>query len=221
MKAHFTIESENLLQRLCRQGTRVAEAIGRALDSFNQGNTLLAKEIIRADKLIDEEEIRTEEECLKLLALYQPVAVDLRTIISVLKINTSLERMADFGCHMAERTLNTAQISLPPQNEVFDFAPMQKEVLSMIHDTLTVINRFDVDLAHIVIEKDNTVDAMRLEHRIHARTALHQYPEHADYFLECHGLARDLERTADLCTDICEHIIYMRTAHIIRHQPSA
>ena len=113
MKAHFTIESENLLQRLCRQGTRVAEAIGRALDSFNQGNTLLAKEIIRADKLIDEEEIRTEEECLKLLALYQPVAVDLRSIISVLKINTSLERMADFGCHMAERTLNTAQISLP------------------------------------------------------------------------------------------------------------
>lgn len=221
MKAHFTIESEHLMQRLSLQGARVAEAVGRALESFSQGNTLLAKEVIRADKFIDEEEIRTEEECLKLLALYQPVAVDLRTIISVLKINTSLERMADFGCHMAERTINTAQLPLPPQEMVFNFAPMQKEVLSMIHDTLIVINRFDIDLAHIVIEKDNAVDAMRRDHKIHARTALRQYPEHADYFLECHGLARDLERTADLCTDICEHIIYMRTARIIRHQVSA
>lgn len=195
--------------------------IERALSSFAQNNVTMAEEVIRTDKLIDNEEIRTEEECLKLLALYQPVAVDLRTIITVLKINTSLERMADFGCHMAERTISTAQLPRPPKEVEFDFTPMQKNVLSMIHDTLIVINRFDVDLAHIVIEKDNSVDSMRYEHRVHARKALHQYPEHADYFLECHGLARDLERAADLCTDICEHIIYMRTARIVRHRDSA
>ena len=81
-------------------------------------------------------QIRTEEECLKLLALYQPVAVGLRTIISVLKINTSLERMADFGCHMAKRTINTAQLPRPPKEVVFDFTPMKKIVLSIIHLSL-------------------------------------------------------------------------------------
>lgn len=218
MKAHFTIELENILQRIRIQGTRVAEAIESALSSFREGDTERAEEVIRADKFIDQEEIRIEEECLKLLALYQPVATDLRTLISVLKINTSLERMADFGCHMAERSLHTANLPQPPPDAIFDFAPMQKTVLSMIHDTLTVISRSDVDLAYSVIARDNTVDAMRREHRARAKTALHQHPDHADYFLECHGLARDLERAADLSTDICEHIIYMRTARIIRHQ---
>lgn len=218
MKAHFAIELENILQRTRVQGTRIAEAIERALSSFREGDTTRAEEVIQADKFIDQEEIRIEEECLKLLALYQPVASDLRALISVLKINTTLERMADFGCHMAERTINTARLPQPANDAVFDFVPMQKTVLSMIHDTLTVITRSDVDLAYSVIERDNTVDSMRREHRTRVQTTLHQYPNHAEYCLECHGLARDLERTADLCTDICEHIIYMRTARIIRHQ---
>ena len=106
MKAHFTIESEHLLLRLSRQGAKVAEAIGQALDSFNRGNTLLAQEVIRADKLIDEEEIRTEEECLKLLALYQPVAVDLRTIISVLKISHRFITFSAPFCHTGSADLN-------------------------------------------------------------------------------------------------------------------
>ena len=87
----------------------------------------------------------------------------------------------------------------------------------MLLDTLTVISRSDVDVAYRVIEQDNTVDSMRSEHRNHVRQSLARCPHHADYFMDCHGLARDLERIADLCTDICEHIIYLRTASIIRH----
>lgn len=218
MKDHFIHELNNLLSRISIQGTRVAETIDRSICAFTQSDTEEAARIIEQDKFIDAEEIRIEEECLKLLALYQPVATDLRTLVSVLKINAALERMADFAVHMAERTINTATCTRPPASETADFSPMQKMVQRMLHDTLRVITRTDIDLAYKVIELDNAVNSLRREHRTHARTALNRTPGHADFFLECHGLARDLERTADLCTDICEYIIYMKTARIIRHE---
>lgn len=217
MKNHFTKELTTLLNRLNLQGSRVAEATDRAFQAFCNKDADTARSIIECDKFIDREEICIEEECLKLMALYQPVAIDLRTLVSILKINTSLERMADFAGHIAERAIDITAHAAPPHNEVFDFTPMHKVVQSMLHDTLTVISRSDVDVAYRVIEQDNTVDSMRSEHRNHVRQSLARCPHHADYFMDCHGLARDLERIADLCTDICEHIIYLRTASIIRH----
>ena len=217
MKNHFSKELSALLNRLNVQGTRVAEATERAFSAFASKDADAARTIIDCDKFIDREEICIEEECLKLLALYQPVAIDLRTLVSILKINTSLERMADFAAHMAERAIDISARACPPQEDIFDFAPMHKVVQSMLHDTLTVICRSDMDVAYRVIEQDNTVDTMRTEHRNHVRQALARCPMHADYLMDCHGLARDLERIADLCTDICEHIIYLRTASIVRH----
>lgn len=217
MKNHFINEQNTLTERLNLQGTRVADAVQRAFLSFNNEDCESAQSIIDSDKYIDREEICIEEECLKLLALYQPVATDLRRLVSVLKINTALERMADFACHMAERTLVLSACKELNDKLKFDFSPMHKLVQSMLHDTLTVIKRADVDIAYRVIEQDNAVDVMRAEHRTHVLMALEQHPHHADYFMSCHGMARDLERIADLCSDICEHIIYLRTATIIRH----
>lgn len=220
MKNHFINEQNTLTERLNLQGTRVADVVQRAFLSFNNADRESAQSIIDSDKFIDREEICIEEECLKLLALYQPVATDLRRLVSVLKINTALERMADFACHMAERTLVLIDCKGINDKLKFDFAPMHKLVQSMLHDTLTVIKRADVDVAYRVIEQDNAVDVMRAEHRTHVRMALEQHPHHADYFMSCHGMERDLERIADLCSDICEHIIYLRTATIIRHSAS-
>ena len=217
MKNHFIKEQDTLLERLNLQGARVADAVQRAFHCFAEADASGAQEIIDSDRFIDREEICIEEECLKLLALYQPVATDLRRLVSILKINTALERMADFAAHMAERAIHTAALPSSERAEAFDFVPMHKIVQSMLHDTLIVIKRADVDTAYRVIEQDSTVDTMRTEHRAHVRNALIRHTKSADYLMDCHGLARDLERIADLCTDICEHIIYLRTASIIRH----
>ena len=204
-------------RQLCSQGAAVELTIGQAIKAFQNGDTELARRIIAHDEVIDREEIRLEEECLKILALYQPVAGDLRTVVSCIKINASLERMADFACHMAERAMHIAEKQKISGQEIFDFMPMEQLVLEMLHDTLRVIESSDVFLAHKVIERDDAVDLMRSEHRTHAHSACVQCPAAVEYYIDCIGLARDLERIADLATDICQQIIYLRTGCITRH----
>ncbi len=193
-------------------------AIHESIRAFRTGDTELARRVIAHDNIIDCEEIRIEEECLKTLALYQPVAGDLRTVISYIKINTALERMADFAGHMAERTIDIATLQLPNNTELFDFEPMASQVQDMLLDTLHVIESGEILTAHKIIERDDSVDAMRGEHRTHARAAIAAYPDAAAYYIDCIGLARDLERIADLATDICLQIIYLRTGRINRHK---
>ena len=217
MKNHFISELANLRRLLCSQGAAVELTIGQAIKAFQDGDAGLARRIMAHDEVIDREEIRLEEECLKVLALYQPVAGDLRTVVSCIKINASLERMADFACHMAERALHIAGMQEIPGQETFDFMPMEQLVLEMLHDTLRVIESSDVFLAHKVIERDDAVDVMRSEHRSHARAACVLCPAAVEYYIDCIGLARDLERIADLATDICQQIIYLRTGCITRH----
>lgn len=218
MQNHFIKELSNLRHLLSQQGTSVQKAIEQAIQSFCTGDTELAKRVISQDTAIDIEEIRIEEECLKTLALYQPVASDLRTIISYIKINTSLERMADFACHMAERAINLTHHSPQSEQEMFDFTPMTTLVQDMILNTLNIVDTGDFIMAHKIIEQDDAVDAMRNEHRSHAKAAILSNPSAAEYYIDCIGLARDLERIADLATDICQQIIYLRTGFITRHK---
>lgn len=217
MKEHFINELKQLSLRLCRQGDLVSQSIHQAIQAFQNADTELARRVIAHDTVIDTEEIRLEEECLKILALYQPVAGDLRTVVSCIKINASLERMADFAGHIAERAIHCAETAQSHPTEIFDFEPMEALVLCMLRDTLCAISQADSMPAHKVIEQDDAVDAMRNQHRAHARTAISCKPSEAEYFVDCIGLARDLERIADLCTDICQQIIYLRTGRITRH----
>ena len=211
-------ELGNLRGLLCLQGAKVQKAIEQAIQSFSTGDTALAQQVVSQDTVIDTEEIRIEEECLKTLALYQPVAGDLRTVISYIKINTSLERMADFACHMAERAINIAHHSQQSEKDLSDFTPMASLVQDMLLNTLHIVDTGDFRMAHKVIEQDEAVDAMRNNHRSHAKAAIISYPHAAEYYIDCIGLARDLERIADLATGICQQIIYLRTGLITRHK---
>ncbi len=217
MKEHFIRELLRLQSMIAEQGCRVERAITRALEAFRTGDTALAESVIAADSEIDAAEIRIDEECLKTLALYQPVAADLRTVAAILKINTALERMADFGCHIAERAILVAGLPTLPGQEMFDFEPMELLTTGMLRDTLLAIRHSDLLLAHKVIDRDDAVDAMRSEHRTHARAAILHCPAAVEYYVSCIGLARDLERIADLATDICRQLIYLRTGCITRH----
>ena len=221
MKEHFIREVLHLQSMLCAQGNRVEQTITRALEAFYSGDTALAAAVIAADSEIDAAEIRIEEECLKTLALYQPVASDLRTVAAILKINTALERMADFGSHIAERVEEISRFRDYAELERPDFAAMSGLVLRMLRDALTVIRTADTVLACAVMERDDAVDTMRHDHKLLAARAIARFPQAADYYIACIGLSRDLERIADLTTDICEHIIYLHTGKIVRHNLSA
>lgn len=217
MKEHFIRELLRLQSMIAEQGCRVEQAITRALEAFRTGDTALAESVIAADSEIDAAEIRIEEECLKTLALYQPVASDLRTVAAILKINTALERMADFGSHIAERAEEVSRFPDDAVPERPDFAAMSELVLSMLRDALTVLRTSDTVLAYRVMERDDAVDSMRHNNKQLAIRAITRFPAAAEYYIACMGLSRDLERIADFASDICEHIIYLHTGKIIRH----
>lgn len=217
MNEHFIRELLRLQNMIAGQGDRVEQTISTALTAFLSSDTALAAQVIAADAEIDAEEIRIEEECLKTLALYQPVASDLRTVAAVLKINTALERMADFGSHIAERAEEISRFPDEAVPERPDFAAMSELVLSMLRDALTVLRTSDTVLAYRVIERDAAVDNMRRSNKQLALRAISRCPSATDYYIACIGLSRDLERIADLSTDICEHIIYLHSGKIVRH----
>lgn len=221
MKEHFINEIQNLLKRICAQGDLVENMICRALDAFSRVDTDLATQVVEDDRDIDSTEIRLEEECLKILALYQPVATDLRTVIAILKINAALERMADFAVHIAKHTIAVERnaIDIPFAQRV-DFSEMQSLVLSMLRDSVDVMQHSDSVLACRVIERDGKVDSIRHQLVEFSRTAITRTPQASNYYLECIGVARDLERVGDLAVDICEHIVYLETGKIIRHRTS-
>lgn len=221
MKEHFINELKRLLDSVCSQGARVESIIRQASDAFASLNPKLATKLIQDDAVIDEEEVHIEEECLKILALYQPVASDLRMVIALLKINTALERMADFGVHIAERVikLNTL-VALNQEATRINFLPMVDVVLSMLSLTMKVISSSDTSLAIHVIEADDQVDLFRHQNSNAARDLIHQYPDFSDYYVECLNISRELERIADINVDICKHILYLQSGRIMRHVSS-
>lgn len=217
MKEHFINEIVRLRNRLATQGEQVETLIRQALDAFEQRDETQARQVTAADSRIDDEEIAIEEECLKVLALYQPVASDLRTVAAALKINTALERMADFGVHIAERVPQMKQAVSLPECELIDFTTMKHMVLAMLRQSLDVIRSGDTFGAYANREQDHAVDECHRTNVERCRGRLREGTGAADYYVDCIGISRDLERIADLTTDICEHIIYLQTGRIVRH----
>lgn len=218
MKEHFINELHRLLCSICQQGLRVEAIIREATLAFNRFDAEQASQIIRNDVKIDAEEIHIEEECLKILALYQPVASDLRMVIAMLKINTALERMADFGVHIAERVVKLHALDENLNKDInIDFAPMAEEVLNMLNQTMQTLQTSDTALALRVIDNDDRVDALRHENSDKARELLKLHPDSSGYLVECLNVSRELERIADLNVDICKHILYLQSGKILRH----
>lgn len=218
MKEHFINELKLLNALITAQGQQVEHLIEWAVEAYETGNVPQAKKVIANDAAIDAEEIRIEEECLKILALHQPVASDLRTVASAFKINASLERMADFGTHIAERIGRMSSALTNPAVEKVDFSAMQRVVLKMLHETLDVIRSKDTVAAYNIIRNDDEADTLHRQTTESCLQFLRSCPEHIEYYVDCIGISRDLERIADIATDICENIIYLETGKIIRHQ---
>lgn len=217
MSRHLQRDIENLKNKIIRMGEDVEDMVYRATLSIIKRDEQMAQEIIESDDDIDDLEVEIDETCLSLLALYQPVAVDLRFIVTVMKINSELERVGDLAVNIAERGVFLAgqkDLELP-----FDFAGMALMAESMLTRSIDSLVNMDVKLAHRIRSEDDDVDAKNKEIYVLLREAIQNAPDQINYLLHALSVGRHLERIADHATNIAEEVIYLIDAEIVRHTP--
>jgi len=219
MSAHLLRELENLKRRALSVGGMVEDAIAKAVQAMLHRDARLASDIIRADAEIDQTEVEVEEECLKLLALYQPVAADLRFIVAVLKMNGDLERMGDLAVNIAKGAVRLA--AGEPVEVPGDFATMAAKARSMITRSLDAVVNADPVLAAKVCADDDEVDDMKRSMCDIIQGEMGSSRERDESLLTIFMAVSHLERLADMATNIAEDVVYMVKGRIVRHQGPA
>ena len=216
MTIHMKREIGKLKKMLLSLCDIVERSFVQAVKSIKQKDAALAKKVIEADAEIDQMEINLEEECLKILALYQPVAIDLRFIITALKINNDLERIGDLAVNIAERSEFLAKqqkIDVP-----FDLDKMVEKTQFMLRSSLEALVDMNCDLAHRVCADDDEVDNMNRRMFEIVQDRIRAHPEQIEPMIHLLSASRHLERIADHATNIAEDIIYMVEGKIVRHK---
>lgn len=216
MTVHLTKEIDTLKKNILALSTVVEESVHKAVRSIDERDMELARDVIDNDEVIDQTEVDIEESCLKLLALHQPVAIDLRFIVAVLKINNDLERIGDLAVNLAERALYLSVH--PPVGVPFDFGAMAKKSQSMLKNSLDALVNMNAGLAAKVILEDDDVDAMNQEMYIKVQQAIRKDTDRLESYIHYLSASRHLERIADHATNIAEDVIYMIRGEIIRHK---
>ena len=217
MSTHLQHEIEALKKRILRLATLVEESLQKAVKALEGPNDTLAREVIRSDPFIDRTEVGIEEECLKILALHQPVAIDLRFIVAVLKINNDLERVGDLSVNISERAAFLALCE--PVELPFYFAGMAHKAQLMLKKSLDALVNLDVDLAREVRAMDDEVDEMNREMFRQVGEAVEKDPKKFSALMQMLSASRHLERVADHATNVAEDVIYMLEGEIVRHKP--
>lgn len=216
MKQRLQHEIEKLKRDVLALGARVEESVHRATTAMIQRDASLAGKIIDEDTVIDEAEVELEEECLKILALHQPVAIDLRFIVAVLRINSELERIGDLSVNIAERTEYLT--GHDPVDIPFDFLGMARIAQKMLTRSLDALVNLDAGLAREVLAMDDDVDAMNSTMYAQVQEGIRRRPEQLDRLIHILSASRHLERIGDHCTNIAEDVIYLVEGEIVRHK---
>lgn len=216
MTTHMKNEIEKLKKKLLAQSSEVEEQLWRSVKSLRERDADTARRVIDYDFEIDKNEVDVEEDCLKILALYQPVAVDLRFIVTAFKINNDLERIGDLSVNIAERSEFLARNE--PVDVPFDFDLMAEKTQSMLHDSIIALVNLDCMLAYRVCRRDDEVDALNKEMYDKVKQGILAHPEHIESLIHLLSVSRHLERIADHATNIAEDVIYMVDGQIIRHK---
>ena len=218
MTMHFQREMNRLNQDLVSVGKQVEEQLTMAFNAFVQMDVTTARKVIKGDAEVDNVEVEMEEECLKLLALYQPVANDLRLIVAVLKINNDLERIGDHAKNMAEIVLQMAENGplKVPENMIAIF----EKTKLMLRKVLLAFVELDIKIAEAVLAMDDEVDALCKSQLPLQIEMIQHEPDYAGQHLMLLSVCRQLERIGDHASNIAEDIIYLLTGDIIRHSIS-
>ncbi|NDC62789.1 MAG: phosphate transport system regulatory protein PhoU [Planctomycetia bacterium] len=216
MTRHIERQIEHLKEKILRVGTLVEEAISKSITALINRDVHLAQRVVSNDEEIDRMEVEVEEECLKILALYQPVAADLRFVVAALKINNDLERMGDLAKNIAKRVgqLSVGEpCDLPPE-----IRTMAMQAQEMVKQCLDAVVNADPSLARQVREEDDAVDEARQQVRRKIMRGIKSRPEQVESLLRVNAVSKHIERIADMATNIAEDVIYMVEGEIVRHQ---
>lgn len=215
MTQHMQREMEKLKKMVLALSAVVEECFRQAVSSLERMDVPLARAVVEKDKQVNQMEVDLEEECLKILALHQPVAADLRFIVSVLKINNDLERISDLAVNIAERTVGVESVGRIPVP--FDLTEMARKVSAMLTKSLDALVNLDIRIAREVCTLDDEVDRIHKQNYQLVKDQIRQHPERLDALIQYISVSRHLERIADLTTNVAEDVLYMVEGEIVRH----
>ncbi len=216
MSQHFIRQMEKLKNMILSLGGFVEQALQQAIAAIETRNVELAQRVIDADEQIDQMEVDVEEECLHTIALYHPVASDMRFVAGVIKINGDLERIGDLAAHLAEQALFLAE-EPEASTAPFDFEASSRMVWSMVKMSLDALVARNVELAQQVRLADEEVDASHRRVYRYVEEEIRRNPQEVRRLIDLMNISRQLERIADHAVNIAEDVIFMVTGEIHRH----
>lgn len=216
MSLHLQRDLEKLKKEILKLGNLVETSINNSILALNNREESYVDEVIKQEEKINDMEVKIEEDCLKILALHQPVAGDLRFIVVVLKVNNDLERMGDFAKNIAKRARELMQEEpLPTLPEFVNELPVQ--VRTMVRNSLDALVKQDGEMAQQVIDMDDRVDEINRNMYVETKRIVAESPEKTDIAINMLSTSRYMERIADLSTNIAEDVIFMIEGKVIRH----
>jgi phosphate transport system protein len=215
MSIHLLRDIDKLKRAILSMGAEVETDFRTAIRSIEDRDADLAEQVLKREPHVNALEVDIEEECLKVLALYQPVASDLRYVIAVLKINQDLERIGDLAVHIAERSL--ALCDQPRLDAVFPLGEMADKAQGMLKKILDAFVALDAADAREVCLADSAVDALNRDIFMMVKAEVARHPASFETLLQIMSIARHLERIADHATNIAEDLIYLIEGRIVRH----
>ena len=216
MTKHFDKDLIKLNEKISKLGSLIVESSAKSIVMLQNFDLSIAAEILAAEVAVNEMEVEIENECLKVLALHQPVAADLRFLIVVLKVNNDLERMGDQFVNIAERVR-----FLKDQPRVvsdIDLVKMGEVGSRMVGLSMTALTMRDPDIAREVLEMDDALDALHSRSFQLLQDAMRKNNEMITPAISYMTISSNLERLGDLATNIAEEIIFMQEGEVVRHQ---
>jgi phosphate transport system protein len=215
MQRHFDEQIAQLKHELLRMSGQAEEIIRKAMESLMGRDTVLADEVFEDDRAIDRMEIDIEEACIQLLALQQPLASDLRLITSALKISNDLERIGDHAVNIAGCAKTLA--AKPPVKPLADLPTLAEKSIDMLRDALDSFVRADAEAARRLVRRDDEVDELNRQLFAELMRRMIADPQQVERSMTLVLVGRNLERIADLATNIAEEVVFIAEARIIKH----
>lgn len=215
MSVHMQLDLSEMHRDLLSMCARVEDMIHRAVGQLSAPDFEETRQLMEEDTDIDRWDVRIEDACLKILALYQPVAIDLRRITTVMKVSSELERVADLAVNIADRAsglLNSPQVVIPDQ-----LTHMAERAVNMLHRSIDAYVDLNSELARQVCAEDDQIDEMNKGLINQLIENMHRSPDQLDALLHLFSAVRHVERVADHATNIAEDVVYLVEGRIIRH----
>lgn len=215
MERHFVHEIEALKEQLLRMGGRAEGSVLKAVEALRRRDEPLAREVFADDRAIDQLELDIEARCVGLLALQQPMARDLRFITAALKISNDLERVGDHAVNVAGSAVRLA--TQPEIEPLVDIPRMAELASGMLHEALDAFVRGDSETARRICRGDDVVDQLNRQVFRELLSTMMEEPATIARAMELILVARNLERVADLATNVAEEVVFIAEARVIKH----